>query len=107
MREGLVEDVMSKAASGTLLNRLNEQTSIMPQLNLEERNSVVGNCYASHPLFREKGIGSICAKEEILLTIAKDFSTTGKCNFYLIEEYVHVTYDAAAFQVGQNCSIIK
>ena len=98
---------INKAAPGhgTLLNRIDKQTSTIPQLNPDKKKSVVGNCYAAHPLFRERGIASICTKNEIYQTIAKDFSTTGKCNFYFIEDFLHLLVNSMALQVGLTCSL--
>ena len=47
---------------------------------------------------------SICDHYNLLMDKARDFSETGKCNFYTIEETFFATPSVMAFQVGNPVS---
>ena len=91
-----LERTMRTAASGSLMNLLYERAVIMPRLNSKERAKY--GCYAAKMMGNGR-VGSICG-HLVLSLMAKDFSTTGKCNFYIIEERLITSSQAVAFQVG-------
>ena len=49
---------------------------------------------------KDMGIGSICDKEMTMSMITKDISATGKCNFYVVKDFIISSINAMAFQVG-------
>ena len=55
-------------------------------------------CYAA----KLKGKGSVCGLNLIWHMIANDFSVTGKCNFYVVEEMLITSMGGAAFQVSTS-----
>ena len=55
-------------------------------------------CYAA----KLRGKGSVCGLNLIWHMIANDFSVTGKCNFYVVEEMLITSMGGAAFQVSTS-----
>ena len=91
----------STAASGTVVNKLYERSTRMPPLTPQER--VTYGCYVAK--LRDRGrFGSFCETARLWTLISDDFSKSGKCNFYPINEKVITSMIyAMAFQVGDSC----
>ena len=95
-QDTLVDFYMKTSQPGTMMNQLYNGATLVPRLSFEEKSRYF--CYAGKE--RESGkIGSVCEVGEILPMFAKDFSKTGKCNFYLMEETFLSSIYAMAFQV--------
>ena len=93
----LVEYYMQMAPAGTTMNLLRERAELVPLLTWKE-SSMYG-CYAAK--LKGKGtFGSFCELYLIQDMISKDYSSTGKCNFYLVEERLTSSLRGAAFQVN-------
>ena len=58
-------------------------------------------CWHSREEMDSRSFVSICNHYSILLDQAMDFSETGKCSFYTIDETFFTTPSVMAFQVGQ------
>ena len=84
--------------SGTIMNSLYKRAVIVPRLTPREL-AMHGACYTAKTK-RAKKLGSFCYTHSIWPIMAKDFSATGKCNFYLIDERLLTTYGVMAFQVS-------
>ena len=75
----------STAESGTIVNKLYEQSAKMPPLTPQERETY--GCYVAK--LRGRGrFGSFCESARLWTLISEDFSKSGKCNFYPINEKV-------------------
>ena len=92
---------MRTAAPGSLMNLLYKRATFVPRLNSTERTKY--GCYAAKMMGNGR-VGSICAGNRISLMSANDFSTTGKCNFYIIEDRVMSQSNSMAFQVRYICN---
>ena len=93
----LAEFYMRTASPGTTMNLLHKQAELVTPLTPSE--IATHGCYAAK--LRGKGrFGSFCEVMGIWPMFANDFSTTGKCNFYLVEERLISTIPGAAFQVN-------
>ena len=77
---------------GSIFRRLYEGGTIIHDKSLEV------NCFATE---REKEslLGSICASGSILAWMNYDYSKTGKCNFYMIEDKFLTSGASIALQV--------
>lgn len=95
------EFYMRTAKPGTYPNLLYKQAVVVPRLTPEEKKLYGTECYAAK-LAKQTGLGRVSTTctygPGIWPMIANDFSTTGKCNFYLIEEKLMSTVGPAAFQ---------
>ena len=88
---------MRTALSGSTMSLLHKQAVLVPHLTRREINKY--GCPTAK--LRGKGrFASFCQWSVIWLMMAKDFSATGKCNFYLIEERLISSMRGAAFQVN-------
>ena len=91
---GLPEHYMSTSAPGSLMKRLFERATIIPR-------DWAQPCYTSET--KQKGeYGSFCQRGNIMTLIAEDFSKTGKCNYYRIEDRFLTSGSAMAFQVLEH-----
>ena len=98
-----VEFDLATSASGSVKRSLFERATIMPHLSQGER--MLYPCYAAK--LRQSGrFGSFCNNGEIAALIAKDYSETGKCNYYITEDRI-ASYSVAvlAVQVNGNLSL--
>ena len=86
------ERFMRRSESGSVKNLLYQQAMIMPD------NGKHGCASAE---IRDSA--SICRGNTIRQMIAEDFSSTGKCNFYIVQEKILSTYFSVAFQVIAHC----
>ena len=92
----LVEHYMRISKAGTPMKKLYNGAKLMPHLSPTERFKY--GCYAAK--LRGRGnYASICDLGSILPMYAKDYSETGKCNFYILEETFLSSVYAMAFQV--------
>ena len=88
---------MRTALSGSTMSFLHKQAGLVPHLTPRE----IAKYGCPTAKLREKGsFASFCEIHLIWLMIAKDFSATGKCNYYLIEERLISSMRGAAFQVN-------
>ena len=97
-KDTLAELYMKTSKTGTIMKKLYNGATPMPLLTPEERGQY--GCYAAK-LKGSGKFGSICGAG-IMEMYARDFSETGKCNFYLLEEKFLTSVLAMAFQVGHN-----
>ena len=96
-KETLVEHYMKSSNASTPMKKLYDGAKLMPHLTPTEQFKY--GCYAA----KLKGNGnyaSICDIGLILPMYAKDYSATGKCNFYILEETFLSSVYAMAFQVS-------
>ena len=98
------EHYMQSASTGTKLSLLHKRAALVPQLTPTEQ--AIYGCYPPR-LRGKKSIGSFCGLQVIWPMIAKDFSETGRCNFYLIEERLYSSLSGAAFQVNISVTILS
>ena len=77
------------------MNKLYNGATLMPHLTPEEQFKY--GCYAAK-LRGSGNFASICDVGLIMPMYAKDFSESGKCNFYLLEEKFLSFVYAMAFQ---------
>ena len=89
---GLPEFFMSTAQSGTVMKRVFERSTMMPRLD--------GPCYTDE-VKKDGRFGSICDRSSIRALFDEDYSKTGKCNYYLLEEKFLPTIGALAIQVQE------
>ena len=93
---------MQTALPGSTMSLLHKQAGLVPHFN--RREIAKYGCPTSE--LRGKGrFASFCDVHRIWPMIARDFSATGKCNFYMIEERLMSSMWGAAFQV--NISICQ
>ena len=92
---------MSTAAPGSVMNLLYKRATFVPKLNKTER--IKYGCHAAKMMGNGR-VGSICGGRKMLQMIANDFSTTGKCNFYIIEDRLMSQSNSMAFQVRYICN---
>ena len=86
---------MSTAASDTMINQLYKRATILPK-----SNTLLSGC--NHTKITQCGNSAfILDSGAIMRLTSADFSATGKCNFYLIEERIMISTYAMAFQVRQ------
>ena len=93
-------------ANGTILKELYNRASLMPPLGPEELLKY--GCYAAK--LKDEGhfkMGSISDIGRILPMYNKDFTETGKCNFYLLEEKILESIFSMAFQVRNKFVLSK
>ena len=89
IRDGSPEERFMRAAqSGSVKNLLHQQAMIMP-------DDGMNGCESAE--IRDSA--SICRGNTIRQMIAEDFSSTGKCNFYIVREKILSTYYSVAFPV--------
>ena len=99
-----LEYYMQTASPGTTMKLLHQRAVMVPHLTPEEAFKF--GCYAAK--LKGKGrFGSFCDLNVIWHMLAKDFSTTGRCNFYLIEDRFKSSMQGAAFQVSEYSASIK
>ena len=87
-------------------NYLEESESLRPLYDLAEKgNNWTWNtdfpCFSKEELEAGTYV-SICDHQNIQSSKSTDFSETGKCNYYTIEETFFTTPQVMAFQVGKN-----
>ena len=82
----VVEYFTSTAAPGTKLKRLYERASLISPLSPQER-MMYGGCFKDK-MIQGRRTASLCDRASMTYTLSKDFSNTGKCNFYLLEEKI-------------------
>ena len=92
---------MRTAAPGSLMNLLYKRATFVPRLNYTERLKY--GCHAAKMMGNGR-VGSICGSRGISVMIANDFSRTGKCNFYIIEDRLMSQSNSMAFQVRYICN---
>ena len=99
----VAELYMQTAKSGTMMSLLYKQAEIVPSLSTREKTAY--GCYSYAAKLRGNGrVGSFCYLNYIWSMIARDYSATGKCNFYIIEERLISDMSGAAFQVNISAS---
>ena len=92
IRDGSPEErFMRGSESGSVKNLLYQQAMIMP-------NNGINGCESAE--IRDSA--SICRGNALRQMIAEDFSSTGKCNFYIVQEKILSTYYSVAFQVSNS-----
>ena len=74
---------MNASKPGTTIKKLYYGAKLMPQLALKEKLKY--GCYATK-LRGSGNYASICDGGMISPMYANDYSETGKCNFYILEE---------------------
>ena len=74
---GLPEYFMSTAATGSVMKRMFDKGTMMPRLS--------DPCFTPE-VKRNRRFGAVCDGPSIKALTAKDFSETGKCNYYMVEE---------------------
>ena len=93
IRDGSPEERFMRASqSDSVKNLLHQQAMIMP-------DNGMNGCESAE--IRDSA--SICRGNAIQQMIAEDFSSTGKCNFYIVQEKILSTYFSVAFQVIAHC----
>ena len=95
----VAEFYMKTSQTGTTMKKLYNGATLMPSLTPKEQYTY--GCYASK-LRGSGNLASICDVGLILAMYAKDFSETGKCNFYLLEEKFMSSVTAVALQVSHK-----
>ena len=95
-KETVVEHYMKASKAGTPMKKLYNGAKLMPHLTLKEKLKY--GCYAAK-LRGQGNYASICDVGLILPMYANDFSKTGKCNFYILEEKFLSSVYAMALQV--------
>ena len=97
-KESLAEFVTRKASPGSLMKLLHNQAELVPKLSFQDQ-SMYG-CHSYLAKVREnRRVGSFCFNNRMHQLVSKDFSTTGKCNFYVLEEKL---MPSIAFQVHSD-----
>lgn len=95
-KQTLPELYMKTSPIGSVMNKLYNGATLMPQLTFEEK--IKYGSYAKK--LKESGkFGSIENIGWISQMYAKDFGETGKCNYYIMEEKFLSSENAMAFQV--------
>ena len=89
--DSFVETLMRAAPSGSLTKKLYERSSRM-SLKAEQA------CY-SKELVEDGTHGVICFLEDFKTLTANDFSRSGKCNYYLVQQKFLKTMGSLAIQV--------
>ena len=99
IEEETSEEFVTRTASpGSLWKLLHNQAELVPQLNFSDQ--FMYGCYSYSAKMREnRRVGSFCYNNRMHQMISQDFTATGKCNFYLLEEKLMPTMPAMAFQV--------
>ena len=100
-KTSVVGRFMHAAAPGSVMNLLYKRATFVPKLNKTERMKY--GCHAAKMMGNGR-VGSICGGRKISMMIAKDFRTTGKCNFYIIEDRLMSQSNSMAFQVRYICN---
>ena len=94
-KETHIEHFMKASKAGTPMKKLFNGAKLMPHLTPREQFKF--GCYAAK--LRGRGnYASICSTGSILPMYAQDYSETGKCNFYILEEKFLSSGYAMAFQ---------
>ena len=88
---GLPEHYMTTSAPGSLMRGILKGARIIPRDWSQP-------CYTSDTK-QSREYGSFCQRGNIMTLIADDFSKTGKCNYYVIEDRFLTSGSAMAFQV--------
>ena len=95
---------LSSSRPGSVLKRLYEGATVMPRLSIGDK--MVNGCFTTK--IRQAGnSASICSKGNILALMMNDYSTSGKCNYYITEERFMTSGTAMAFQVEQMVQSIS
>ena len=90
---GLAEYLMSQVATGSVMKRMFERGTTMP--------SIVGSselCYTTE-VKKDGTFAAVCHLPSVKALISKDFSNTGKCNYYIVEESFLHSRGALGIQV--------
>ena len=96
----VTEHYMRTSAPGSTYKLLHEKAGTPPMLNLREKATL--GCYSyKAKVTGEEQVASFCSLNYVWPMIAMDFSRTGKCNFYLIDEKILDYPVGAAFQVSK------
>ena len=95
----MAEFHMRTALPGSTMSLLHQKAGLVPHLTPREISKY--GCPTAK--LKQKGrIATFCEIHVIWLMMAKDFSATGKCNYYLIEERLISSMRGAAFQVNTS-----
>ena len=95
---GFVETLMSAAPPGSLTNKIYERST---RMSLKVSSS---GCYSAE-LEEDGSYGAICSIDDFRTLTAKDFSRTGKCNYYVVEQRFLHSWAALAIQVRHSLHI--
>lgn len=100
----VTEHYMRTSKEGTTMKLLHEKAGTPPMLNLKEKAGY--GCYSyKAKMTGQEQVASFCSLNYVWPMIAHDFSMTGKCNFYLMDEKVLDYPVGAAFQVSTIAKI--
>ena len=90
----------SELSKINIINSIYKGANTVPRLTRKER-AIYGGCYAAKMKGNGK-VASFCHANYIWPMMANDFTSTGRCNFYLVEEKLLTSWGVAAFQVINN-----
>lgn len=91
---------LSNYPPGSVLRRLNDHARIMNVMSTEDH--MMYGCFTKD--FYQRGdIGVICLEGGFYALVSNDFSNTGRCNYYMLEDKFLTSGAAMAFQVTLNC----
>ena len=91
----IIENILSAAPPGSVLRRLLERSTIMPNMSPQEKG--IYGCYAAK---LKQGFASFCDVAEIMAMTAYNYGATGKCDNYLLVDRINQpVMSPLAFQV--------
>ena len=88
---------MKMSKNGSALKRLHDGGIIIPP-------NAAWDCFPLE-IYQDGTFGSICNMGSIQMLMNNDYSSTGKCNYYTIEDKFLSSGGSMAFQVGISCNI--
>ena len=99
VEDGVLASFLKSFPSGSLLKQLHDGAIIMPQrTSLEKR---LYGCFTTE--IKQKGVYSaVCSSGDVNGLMFNDYSKTGKCNYYVLEDKLLTSGAFIAFQVKQN-----
>ena len=100
IKEGSILFYLKLSASDSVLRKLYEHGTIMPQMTPLE--TMMHGCFTTE-IKQEGRYGSICSSAGILGLMTNDYTNTGKCNYYIIEDKFLASGSSMAFQVKHTC----
>ena len=90
---------LSNYPPGSVLRRVNDRATIMGVMSTEDH--MMYGCFTKD-LYQRGDIGVICLEGGFYALVSNDFSKTGRCKYYMLEDRFLTSGAAMAFQVKKD-----
>ena len=95
-KDGQAASLLKSSPSGSLLKQLYDGATFMSRRTTQEM--MLNGCYSNE--IKQKGEhGAVCFSSDISVLMLNDYSKTGRCNYYVIEDKFFTSGSFMAFQV--------